>query len=75
MTLSPNTEPARRVTRVLDRFFSVVAKLGDLALVAMLIIMAVEIVFRTFRLGSLIIADEMSAALLVATTFLGLSIA
>ena len=75
MTLSSNTEPARRVTRVLDRFCSVVAILGDLALVAMLIIMAVEIVFRTFGLGSLIIADEMSAALLVATTFLGLSIA
>lgn len=65
----------RGVARVLDGFFAIVAALGDLALLAMMLIMASEIVLRTFGLGTLVIADELSAALLVASTFLGLSIA
>lgn len=61
--------------RPLDRAFSLVAALGNAALVLMLGIMAIEVVLRTLHLGTLWIADEASANLLVATTFLGLSIA
>lgn len=61
--------------RLLQPVFGGIAFLGNLALAAMLIIMAAEVALRSLELGTLWIADEMSAALLVATTFLGLSIA
>lgn len=74
--MSMQTDPRPGgLRRLVDLGFSGVAALGDLALAAMLVVMALEILLRMTGLGSLIIADEASAALLVATTFLGLSIA
>lgn len=69
----PETGGGQR--RPLDLAFSATAFLGQLALILMLAVMAIEVVLRTFHLGTLWIADEASANLLVATTFLGLSIA
>ncbi len=63
------------LSRLLNVVFRSITILGNLALGAMLIIMAAEVALRSLELGTLWIADEMSAALLVATTFLGLSIA
>lgn len=63
------------LSRLLNVVFRSITFLGNLALGTMLIIMAVEVALRSLELGTLWIADEMSAALLVATTFLGLSIA
>ena len=61
--------------RLLHPVFTVCAFLGNLALGVMLVVMAVEVTLRSMGMGTLWIADEISAALLVATTFLGLSIA
>ena len=61
--------------RFLNTLFSLVAMLADAALVLLLGVMSIEVVLRVTGSGSLVIADEMSAALLVTTTFLGLSVA
>lgn len=63
------------LSRLLDPVFKLCAFAASLALFAMLAIMAAEIILRSLSLGTLIIADEASAGLLVATTFLGLSAA
>ncbi|MEO1193630.1 MAG: TRAP transporter small permease [Pseudomonadota bacterium] len=60
---------------IANLLFAASARLADLAIAAMMVLVALEILLRSLFASSLLIADEFAAYALVAATFLGLPIA